>query len=355
MRSHPWMRFGAVLLLTAVSVAACDETTTDPLTDFDAEVTAEVVDSMIAAAETDELEDAFSSLEAAGILFGGPTGTVLASETPLNPDAAALLGLGDLAAADLFPTEYLGVTFEWHEAEMAYVPSDATGAPEDGVRIIYYAIDPTTEKPASPLNALGYVDLRDLSAMDSDRLGVKVVRTSGDSDVTLADYHIDVSFSFTQSSFVVDVASVGFLSNGTDQLNFDLAQGVSATDTEVSITQDYSLDEEGTDNAMSFTATITADPRSESDDPETMDAMATISNGASTQRLEIMWADQALEGTIYHNDQAVVLIGGDLDNPQFTDTNGNALSQQQLNALQKLWDDIGDMFDFVEDMFGFAT
>lgn len=351
MRSERWLRYGAFLAVIALSTAACDDSGTDPVVDFDARGAALAMESMISAVDTTELANAYGSLEWASYLFSGSMASVL--QTPVLMDVRGVEPAEP--AADVIPSEYLGTTFVWDEGQMTYVAGEATGAPADGVRVIYYAIDPTTGQPATPLNALGYVDLRDLSTAEANILAVKVVRTSGTEDVTLADYTLELSFTVTQSSFEYDVASAGFLSNGTDQLNFDLAQSATATETLVTIDQAYSLDLEGTGNALSFVATVTGDPSSQSEDPATVEAVATITDGDQTVVLDVSYADGVLDGSIVHNGVAVVLMSGSLDDPVFTDADGNPLTQEQLEALRQLWDDLGGMFDFVDAIFGFAT
>jgi hypothetical protein len=350
MQSIRFIRGSALMLLMALTVTACDEGTS-PAADFDAQDAAETMENLTSAVETASLENAFGSVQNAGMLFGGSIALDEVAAYPWSLDASELEAEADLAA-EVIPTDYHGNTYEWNPDSMRYVVADAAGAPTDGVRIIYYAIDPTTGIPATPLNALGYVDLRDLSTMESDRLGVTVFRYSD--EVTLADYYIDLAFTYTQSSFDFNVASVGYLSNGTQQLNFDLSQDLSATETLITINQAYSLDLEGTDQAISFSATVTADPQSESEDPETMEAQAEISTGSRTVGLQVNYANGVLEGTVYDDGTAVVLIGGTLDEPTFTDTEGNELTEQQRAALSNMWDAIGEVFDFVENLFGFV-
>ncbi|NIR37631.1 MAG: hypothetical protein GWN07_37950, partial [Actinobacteria bacterium] len=70
----------------------------------------------------------------------------------------------------------------------------------------------------------------------------------------LADYYVDIAYSTTETQLSVDVSSVGYLSNGTDQLNFDLSQGVDLTETEMVLTQDYSMGLEGTDIGVAYQA-----------------------------------------------------------------------------------------------------
>ena len=350
MHTSRWIRSSALLLAVVLGVAACEDGTS-PAADFDAQEAAQTVASLTAAVEAESLENAFTSVENAGMLFSS-TSMQLLAQSPLELDVSTMDSQADVAA-DVIPNEVWGTTYVWSTDSLRYVAADVAGAPENGVRVVWYAIDPSTGIPAEPLNALGYVDLSDESTMESNRLAVTVFRYAD--EVTLADYYFDLSFAFTQSSFSFDVASMGYLSNGTDQLNFDVSQSLSATETEVTIDQAYALDLEGTDRAVSFEATVTADPQSESEDPETMVAEATISNGARTVRLEIGYQNEALDGTIYDNGTPVVLISGTFENPVFTDTDGNELTQQQIDALQTLWDAIGEVFEFVEELFGFAT
>ncbi len=346
-------RFGVLVLLAAL-VTACDDGTS-PEANFDAQQTAAAMQDMVGAVNAEEMAHAAASLSAASDVFAGGVAASLAPE-PVSPSVATLQGLADLGAADIFPVDLpLGTTYVWSETELSYVPSELTGAPSDGIRILYYAVDPFTHQPASPLNELGYVDLRDLSTMDSNRLGVTVVSTSGETDVTLADYYLDLAYTLTQASLTVDVASVGYLSNGLDQLNFDIAQSMSLTDAEIVITQDYTVDLEGTDKSMSFSATLTGDPQSQSEDPGAMEAEAMITGNGQSVRLELSWDGSALDGTMYSNTVPVVLISGTLDQPVFTNMDGDPLTQEELQALQGVWEAIGEIFDFVDGLFSFAA
>jgi hypothetical protein len=344
-----WIHAAGLLVFTALAATACDDGTS-PAADFDPQGAAETMQSMTSAVETESLGDAFGSLQNASMLFNGAMAEVVAQ----SPTAADVQALRDAdVAADVIPNEFNGNTYVWNPDSMRYVVGDGTGAPVNGVRVIFYAIDPTTGMPAAPLNELGYVDLDDQSTQASNRLGITIFRNAD--EVTLADYYLDLAFSLTQSSLDYDIASVGYLANGTDQLNFDLSQGMSITQSLLTIEQAYDLDLEGTDRAMSFTATMTGDPQSESDGPATMDAEALISNGSRTVSVDISFADNVLDGTISDNGTAVVSIAGTLDQPIFTDSDGNELTQQQLSALNALWNALGEMFDFVEELFGFLS
>lgn len=343
MSAKTWLRAGAVMALVAMAGGACDDGAA-PDVDFDPQAAADAMESMVAT--TDGLADALGSMAAASTLFEGTTASVLPDGPRIAPEAEALRQLAAAGALGFFPSNFLGVTFVWSEIERHYVASEMTGAPEDGIRIIYYAVDPITEQPASPLNPLGHVDLRDLSTPASDRLGVTIMRDGQTGP--LADYFIDVSHAVTETMISVDVLADGYLSDGTDQLNFALGQGLQLSETQLVLTQDYAMDLEGTDIGVSYHATLTGDAQSETG---SLSATATITNGPETVTLELDAEDQALDGVVRYQGVAVAYIGGTFDQPTFTDRNGDPLSQEDLQALADLWQAVGSLFDIAEGIF----
>jgi hypothetical protein len=59
-----------------------------------------------------------------------------------------------------------GRTLEWNPEGGRYVESSLAGAPQDGLRVILYAIDAGTGRPALPLSAVGALDLFLLTRAD---------------------------------------------------------------------------------------------------------------------------------------------------------------------------------------------
>lgn len=344
-----WLRSGTVMVLLVAAAAACDDGAA-PDVDFDPQAAAEAMESMVAA--TEGLEDAMGSMAAAApLLEGGSAASLMPDGRRLYPEAAALRELAEASALGFFPSNYLGVTFVWHEGEGQYAPSELTGAPVDGIRIIYYAVDPVTHEPASPLNALGHVDLRDLSTPASDRLGVVIVR-DGEPSTTLADYYIDIAYGVTETETSVDVSSVGFLSNGTDQLNFDLSQALVLTESQIVLVQDFAVDLEGTDIGVAYEATLTGDASTES---ASLEFRTTITNGPETVTMELSLEGETLDGVVLYQGVEVAYIGGTSAQPTFTDRNGDPLSEEDLEALADLWEGLGNFFAFVEGVFGVAA
>jgi len=343
-------------LFTFGVLAGCSDSS-GPDTDFDAadaEQIAAEVENVASAVEAPD--DALQSLQLASAALGFGAGFDVAAAIPgeYRIAPAALWEIGSIGPAALIPSNYLGVTFVWDETEQWYVPSDRTGAPANGVRVVYYAMDPVTEMPVSPLQELGYVDLADEGTAESERLGITVVSTSGDSNVTLADYYLDISWEETATSFTVNASAVGFISDGTNQLDFDLNQSVSGSETSgLSLTMDHTLSLPGQDVSVNFTASGTFDLQTE--EMGDLDVTFTIQNGADTMVLEATVStangSETIEGTIKYNGEVVANISGSPENPTFTKPDGTELTQQEVAALERIFEGISNVFEFVENIF----
>jgi len=344
----------AALLVTSVA-AACGDST-GPSGPFDPQGAAQAVQEMVAA--TDGLQDAFGSVQLAAPLFEssasadllpGGGGWVLPAPG-VTRELAAAYDPAALELAAFFPSNYLGVTFVWDEQEGAYVPSGQAGAPSDGIRLVYYAVDPFTQQPVSPLTPLGHVDLRDLSTAASERLGATVVRTSGGAPVTLADYYIDVSYSVTQTQIVVQVESVGYLSNGTDRLDFDMGQDATLTSSnDVVVTQDFRMSLEGTDVSVRYQAELAGNLE---ESGATLELTATVNRGGDRLVFNLQLGVETLDGSVVHNGSTVALIAGTPESPEFTNGAGEPLTEADLAALEDLFDALASLFELAEGIFG---
>lgn len=129
----------------------------------------------------------------------------------------------------LIPSSYWGHVFVWDTGTIKYVDGSASGGPPNGVRFTLYAVDPLTGQPATPLNAVGYVDLTDQSTTMQYKLGVLVA----DPSTTYADYLVAVTT--TSSTFLAQ--ATGFVTDGTHRLDFSNSASVSSTQ----VSLDYSL------------------------------------------------------------------------------------------------------------------
>ena len=125
----------------------------------------------------------------------------------------------------LIPDSLWGRVYVWDTSTGDYVEGATTGGPATGVRFTLYAVNPLTNVPAEPLNAIGYADLSDESSTSQYKLGVLVADPSN----TYADYLITATA--TASSFTA--FAVGYVTDGTHRLDFN--NTASATSTKVAI------------------------------------------------------------------------------------------------------------------------
>jgi hypothetical protein len=97
------------------------------------------------------------------------------------------------------------------------VAADSTGAPEDGIRLKLYAVDPVLHQPITPLDDIGYLDLTDESSPSADALGVLAVVQG----VTYLDYLASAvlttgSVTFSEMSVAHDGQTVTMAVTGSD-------------------------------------------------------------------------------------------------------------------------------------------
>lgn len=150
------------------------------------------------------------------------------------------------ASAAAIPVAAVGKTFVYSPALSAYVASDLTGAPSNGVRFLLYALDPLTGMPADPLNVLGQVELSDLSGSSTNAARVVVASET----MTYLDYTV----SSTSTTASGRVTMTGFVTDGTHRANFNLRSTLTFS-TGLSLV--YSLDVPQRDASIDLTLTTT--------------------------------------------------------------------------------------------------
>ena len=249
----------------------------------------------------------------------------------------------------VIPDQYLGMTFEYDPQTQQYAPSSRTGAPADGVRFILYLVNPVTGEPDVE-NEIGHVDLRDTSDQTANRLVTTVVVDGA----TLIDY--TSTCSLTQSS--ISVASVGFVSDGTTVVNFDLSFSFSEFS---GLTIDFSVDIPSANIEVNFFATATnfdtagddlfaGDFQMDFDISRGTNAivftLAGDANGSISGQVEICGGADGEDCTV------VAVIAGTFDAPIITDAGGNDLGTDGIQGLGDLFEAAGD---FVGNFFEFLA
>jgi hypothetical protein len=258
----------------------------------------------------------------------------------------AAAALSSTATAGVIPPTLQGKTFVWNATTSHYVvDSTATpAAPANGVRIILYAIDPLTRRPAgNPPIAVGYVDLLDQSAGSTNQLQVGIAGgTAGSPGTTYVHYTISGTVTGAPPT-AFNASATGYVTDGTRRLTFNVtfaATNLNAATPDGQFDATWVLD----NPAVSVTAhesavspdanhgTITVD-FSVTHGSETVRLAGTLSFVISPQTLTI-------DLTVYVNGQVFARITGTVTSNSSTvqvlHADGTTLSTDELNALGAL-------------------
>jgi hypothetical protein len=230
------------------------------------------------------------------------------------------------------PEQYLGVTFTY-DAATGYGPSDLTGAPENGVRFIVYAVDPISGVPIQPLIEVGYADIITTETASAATVQIELVSAG----VTYLDYTVGA----TSSASGVTVSISGFVTNGDDRVNFDLDNQLDSE----SLALDYTLtvptrggfriDFEGEMIIATATTTTTLEARGPHG---TVSISGTQSSTEGSYQVEV---NGELFASITTAPTApTVIVGAD----------GQALTGAELDALGAIFAVFLGGFDFFEDL-----
>lgn len=339
--------------LLVLGLAACGDDSAGPKTPFDPEATAQAAAELESRLDGDgdvmqSLYLVAPALEAEGgvvvqLLPGGVAGV------PRPFDGRAMIDPSfSMVAEPIFPSNFLGKSFEWDESLERYAITERAGAPANGIRFVLYAVDPFTDRPATPLVEVGFLDLTDEGGAAATRLGV-LAETGG---VVRLDYAVSASYALLGSSIQATATGEGFLSDGTRRLDFDLVQTVtydtSAETMQVDLAYDLGMADEN--------VRVVVDVSSEIDlaalESIVLDLSMTITDGGNvtvfTGGIDAM---EAIDGAIRHNGETVALIGGTVSAPTFTDAGGEPLTTAEIAALQQVFEIVDDVFDFAEAVF----
>lgn len=267
--------------------------------------------------------------------FAGAKAYAAAARTFAGTSAGAAVAPGFSAMLGTLPSEVLGKTFVYDEAQAKYVVSGRTDGPSNGVRFVLYAVDPVTGAIVSPLNETGYADLVDLGSGSTKSVRLSVV--SG--GTTYLEY--TATGSGTNTS--IDVRVTGFATNGTTRANFDLDTKVAGSSTGGTITLDYNLDVPQRKLALDYQLGITSN--SGSDDQLSLDLSLKGPNGW----VNIAGKGQSASGARFDvkvNGDAFATIATDGSSTiTITDENGQPLTEADRTALQKIWDAVDGGFE----------
>jgi len=343
-----WLR-GAPLVALAMTAAACGDDPAGPGSGdpFDPQQSSAAFSAMQTALEGNadvatDLEYVAAVLDTlpAAAQFVRPVGVAPTSASALVQSVRGTRMAVEFervaASADaLLPADLLGQTFEWDGVEGAYVLTARAGAPSNGIRFIVY--DRTTVPPTEN----GYLDVTDNSDPSADRLGVTLVKNG----VTRLDYDIEVTAGTSAATANIS----GFVTDGSDQVDFDVMETLTQTTDGFRIDVDYSMSLAGEPLSVSLVYGL------DFGTAITVDFTATFVNGLNTLVLDLSQdAQGAYDGTVEWNGDLVMTVAGDGSaDPVFLGPGGESLTPEEAAAIQEMFEIASEGLDFLVQYFVF--
>jgi len=259
---------------------------------------------------------------------------------------AALVPSGGIAASIFPPAVVLGTTYTWNATTLQYEANDPAvlpGAPSNGVRFILYALDLGGQPIAT--QPIGYADLMDESSGNAQTLHILVVGTTTDPPVTYLDYTVSGTVGATSASGTV----VGFISDGTQRLDFNVA----IAQTTGSATFDIRFDVNATDSHVRLRMTLTAP------DQNTLRLAIDFRLQFGTEVVTVRGTETVDLVTLSTSGTVTVLVGGGIY-ATITETDGSIpcaggggqeLTADDLTALHAIFDAIATTFQQFDALF----
>lgn len=341
-----WLERVAVVALALFVFAGCDDDSTGPGGDLDPAEAAVTMDQVVT--RFIDGNEAVQSLNVfTGLILGAvgpdvvPVGTLPTPGEGLSGWADGLrMSVGTLyedGGIASIPVGLTGKTLTYNPSTGQYEIDDTrTDAPANGVRFILYAVDPILQQPIQPLQEIGYIDVIDNSSFPTASIEMAAVIGT---DTLIA---MDVTGTFSQTT--ADLAYTGFLSDGEGRLDFQ----IQANGTQESVSLDFTASFGEYTVGFNFSGVVDGDSGS---------FMATFSDADDTIEFNLS-AQGGVIGTgsgVSINGEPVAIISGTLENPTVTNGDLEPLSEQELAALQELFEGMGDVIEMFFELFIFGT
>jgi hypothetical protein len=303
------------------------------------------VEAGVAAVQRVAASPMLGSLVATGRVAGSVSASASASaieganglEDAVQRIAAATTGAGTALIPVMQPS-VLGKTFVYDATRRTYV-SDATrtGAPPNGVRFVLYETGGNGDPV--PGREIGYADLTDERRSSPTTAGVRLVVVSG--GVTHLDYAFDLTGSLDAATFVVQ----GFLSDGTERVDFSIRTSSQL----FGRGGEASIDATLTVPRHDFTVTAKAEGiAGESNGDGKIDL--TVTSGADQIVVNAETTEGQLDASFTVNGQLLATATGDPSAPVIRGESGRDLTTEELHALGAIVGMAGGLFQLVADL-----
>ncbi len=244
-------------LVFAIGLAACDDSA-GPSAEFDPVESAADLQAVDNAFET----PVFQSLGAMGGLFAIQGAPALSTQLIRDgwhltsgrmPTTMQQVGermvsalLASSGQVVLIPESFRGRTYVHDPVEGYFWDQSRTGAPANGIRYILNAVNPVNGEPTA--DEIGHVDITDEST-DLTAIARLVV-------VSEEVEYINYTVSATGLIGSLSIAIEGYVSDGTDRVDLDLAVAMNATFATSSVSVTYNLDVPTRDFSISASLTM---------------------------------------------------------------------------------------------------
>ena len=301
------------------------------------------VEAGVAAVQRAAASPMLGSLMATGRVAGSFAGSAAVGgatnglEDAVQRLAAATTGAG-AALIPVMQPSVLGKTFVYDASTRTYVPdATRTGAPPNGVRFVLY--ETAANGDPVPGREIGYADLTDERRSSPTTAGVRLVVVSG--GVTHLDYAFDLTGSLDAATFVVQ----GFLSDGTDRVNFSIR----ASSQLFGRGGEASIDATLTVPRHDFTVTAKAQGiAGESNGDGKIDL--TVRSGADEIIVDAETTEGQLDASFVVNGQLLATATGDPSAPTIRGEGGRDLTTEELHALGAIVGMAGGVFELVGNL-----
>ena len=323
------MMAGAALL----ALAACSNSQgpTQDQTRFDAR---KVKDGLA----TVEAVGASPVLQSFGAL-GGQIGSGVPAGAPVQDRFVAVVrdiaGIvrpaTQVALVPVIRSTMLGKTLVYDAVAKKYVPSDRAGAPANGVRFVLYEADANGQP--DPTREIGTSDLTDEKAASPTSAGLRLKVTS--KGVTYLDYSFDVTGSIAAA--VVNVK--GYMSDGTNRVDFEVATTGQLFGRGGTVTVDAKL--EVAAQQFKVVAKISGQADGSAGAGE---VNLTVTAGADVLTIAARTTGGTVDASVTANGKRFATITGPVAAPVIKGDGGRDLTAEEMTAL-------GEVFKFSEGIF----
>lgn len=320
------------------TVAGCSDATSPRPGRFDAAR----VDAGIAAVQRVAASPMLGSLQVIGRSAATVTASTVADgarwdnglESVVRRLATATTDVGT-ALIPVMRASVLGKTFVYDASKRTYVPDAArTGAPPNGVRFILY--ETAANGDPIPGREVGYANLTDERSASPSTAGIRLVVVSG--GVTYLSYSFDLTGSLDAAK--VDVR--GFLTDGTERIDFSISTSQQLFGRGGKVTLDATLTVAQHDVVITAKAEGTA---GESNGDGKIDL--TVRSGSDHIVVDAQTTQGQLDATFTINGQLLATATGDPQSPVIRGQGDRDLTADELHALGAIVGMADSLFKFV--------